>query len=377
MPESCSSTAAVTTTSASEGRRPWSVTTLGSIPPRRRSRSSRSAMLTTIWMCTHEWSDMCSRSALACCMYHHALSWVSALAFAIRRSSDALRSLGARIDIAAIAWSSVSRSSGGGSEDSAMAGKLAAARGERIAVDTARLYVDRRRQPAPALARDVLDHRRPHVQLDLLGHQQAVVHDRRQPVAAAGPGDDLKDDAIAAPRRPPLDLPGLQMTAERAEPERIGAALDHADGAVPRAQHAHEELVAPRHPPVGALRLLEAGERERSHPVRVGAEALDQVLRRALRVADEARVGAVEERACPVPRLLGVVERHVLGPGRRAVLLDRPVQLAAVDRRDPPDVAPAREEAAERRGQHRTGALAQIGTHRQADGNPTPVRGTR
>ncbi len=59
-------------------------------------------MLTTIWMCTQEWSDMCSRSAFVCCMCHHALSCTSALALAIRRSSLALRSLGARIAIAAI-----------------------------------------------------------------------------------------------------------------------------------------------------------------------------------------------------------------------------------------------------------------------------------
>ena len=67
-------------------------------------------MLTTIWMCTHEWSDIASRSAFVCCMCHHALSCVSALALAISRSSLGLRSLGARIAIAAIDSASVSRS---------------------------------------------------------------------------------------------------------------------------------------------------------------------------------------------------------------------------------------------------------------------------
>src|SRR5215211_7224958 len=56
-------------------------------------------MLTTIWICTQEWSDMSRRSAVSCCMYHQAWRRGSAFAAANRASSRRLPRLGARISI--------------------------------------------------------------------------------------------------------------------------------------------------------------------------------------------------------------------------------------------------------------------------------------
>ena len=54
-------------------------------------------MLATIWMWTQEWSDMSRRSALTCCMYHHACRRRSALAAFSRASRRRLPRVGARI----------------------------------------------------------------------------------------------------------------------------------------------------------------------------------------------------------------------------------------------------------------------------------------
>src|SRR3954451_22346537 len=99
MPVSWKRQPAAITTSASRRPRPWVVTIAGSTPARESRRNSRSAMLTTIWTCTQEWSDIPSRSALTCCMYHHARSRSSALAAASRVSSFRLPRVGARISI--------------------------------------------------------------------------------------------------------------------------------------------------------------------------------------------------------------------------------------------------------------------------------------
>ncbi len=74
MPTSCSIAAAAMTTSASRSVIEWSATITGSTPRRNSNRERRSAMFTTIWMCTQEWSDMCSRSALRACIRHHAFT---------------------------------------------------------------------------------------------------------------------------------------------------------------------------------------------------------------------------------------------------------------------------------------------------------------
>ena len=76
---------------------PWSDTIAGSTPARVSSRNSRSAMLTTIWMCTQEWSDMSRRSALTCCMYHQACRRRSPFAAASSASSRRLPRVGTRI----------------------------------------------------------------------------------------------------------------------------------------------------------------------------------------------------------------------------------------------------------------------------------------
>src|ERR671918_1991559 len=99
MPGSWKRQAAAITTSASRGFMSCSVTIAGSTPALFKSRKSRSAMLTTIWMCTQEWSDMSRRSALTCCMYHQACRRRSALAAASSASSRRLPRVGTRISV--------------------------------------------------------------------------------------------------------------------------------------------------------------------------------------------------------------------------------------------------------------------------------------
>ncbi len=99
MPVSWNRQAAAITTSASRAFMPCEVTMAGSTPPRLSSLNSRSAMFTTIWMWTQEWSDMSRRSAFTCCMYHHACSRRSVLAASKRASSLRLPRVGARISV--------------------------------------------------------------------------------------------------------------------------------------------------------------------------------------------------------------------------------------------------------------------------------------
>src|SRR5918911_2829750 len=60
-------------------------------------------MLSTIRTCTHEWSDIPSRSAITWAAYHQPLSWTSASAAARNRASLGLRSAGALIVMRATA----------------------------------------------------------------------------------------------------------------------------------------------------------------------------------------------------------------------------------------------------------------------------------
>jgi hypothetical protein len=69
----------------------------------RRSRYTRSARLSTICRCTHEWSLISSRSAVTCAACQRALSWVSAFAASRNAARRRLRSAGAWMFIAAIA----------------------------------------------------------------------------------------------------------------------------------------------------------------------------------------------------------------------------------------------------------------------------------
>ena len=72
----------------------------------------RSALLSTICRCTHEWSLMPRRSAVTCAACQRALSCVSALAAASTPASLGLRSLGAWMRIAATASRGVAISVG-------------------------------------------------------------------------------------------------------------------------------------------------------------------------------------------------------------------------------------------------------------------------
>ena len=63
----------------------------------------------TFWTWIQEWSDICSRSAVVCCAYHHALSCMSALTASRKAASLALRSAGAPICISAIASSYIAK----------------------------------------------------------------------------------------------------------------------------------------------------------------------------------------------------------------------------------------------------------------------------
>src|ERR687895_223276 len=109
MPVSWKRQAAAITTSASRGFISCWETIAGSTPARFMSRNRRSAMLTTIWMCTQEWSDMSRLSALTCCMYHHAWRRRSAFAAASSDSSRRLPRVGTRISVGGMSTASTLR----------------------------------------------------------------------------------------------------------------------------------------------------------------------------------------------------------------------------------------------------------------------------
>src|SRR5918997_6499842 len=109
MPVSWNRHAAASTTSASRGVISCWDTIAGSTPPRLSSRNRRSAMFTTIWMCTQEWSDMSRLSALTCCMYHHAWRRRSAFAAASSDSSRRLPRVGTRISVVGTSTASTLR----------------------------------------------------------------------------------------------------------------------------------------------------------------------------------------------------------------------------------------------------------------------------
>src|SRR4051812_8814219 len=54
-------------------------------------------MFVTIWMCTHEWSDMPRRSALTPAAYHQALTWSSPLTASTSACRRRLPRVGTRI----------------------------------------------------------------------------------------------------------------------------------------------------------------------------------------------------------------------------------------------------------------------------------------
>src|SRR5918997_2781120 len=102
MPVSWNRQAAAITTSASHGFIWCWDTIAGSTPERFSRRNRRSAMFTTIWTCTQEWSDMSRRSALTCCMYHQACRRRSAFAAVRSASRRRFPRVGTRISVGGI-----------------------------------------------------------------------------------------------------------------------------------------------------------------------------------------------------------------------------------------------------------------------------------
>ncbi len=137
----------------------------------------------------------------------------------------------------------------------------------------------------------------PQVELDLLGQQQPVVEQARQPVARPRPGLDLEQQPLTAPLAAEGDLTGLQVPPERGEPEPRVGPLDHAHRAVPRPGHPDEELVADRQRPRLTAGLLEHGHLGRRPAVRVAREQRDHVGGGVPRPGDAHRVPAVQHRA--------------------------------------------------------------------------------
>ncbi len=70
--------------------------------------------------------------------------------------------------------------------------------------------------------------------LDLLGRPQVRVRQVREPIAAAGPGLDGELEAAVLAPHAELDLPGLQVAAERGQAQRVRARGHHAHRSVPR-----------------------------------------------------------------------------------------------------------------------------------------------
>ncbi len=230
------------------------------------------------------------------------------------------------------------------------AGSFTGCVGEPPGVD-----VDAADQAPPGQAGGPLEERRPQVQLDLLGHVQAVVQQPREPITAAGPRLDGEDQA-AIELGTELDLAGLQVPLEGGQAERRGRDLDHPHRSVPGPGHAHDVLVAHAHVCNVAVDLGEAGHPVRRHRVEVGADAGDQLLGQGGRLADAGGVPAMEQRTdTPLGRLQPIVV-HAGRDRWRCVGGARSAQLTTVQRRRAPQVVPAGECNAER--PHRSGGQA-------------------
>src|SRR3954465_15698716 len=67
---------------------------------------------------------------------------------------------------------------------------------------------------------DALEHRRPHMQLDLLAHAQVLVQQIRQPVARSRPRLDAELRHRPVVARSELDLAGLEVSVQGREAER-------------------------------------------------------------------------------------------------------------------------------------------------------------
>jgi hypothetical protein len=196
---------------------------------------------------------------------------------------------------------------------------------------------------------ELLEHRGPHVQLDLLVERQAVEQQARQAVAAARPRLDADlQPAGAEVAGAEADPPGLQMTVERHEAEARRLDLDGAHRAVPRARHADGELVAHAQLALVAAQLDEARQRGRRRAVGVAGERADELFGVELGVAHARREAAVHEGADAVLDALQVAGVGGRGQRRRHVVGDRAGLLGAVHRRRAPHVVPAGDQHAGR-----------------------------
>jgi hypothetical protein len=213
-------------------------------------------------------------------------------------------------------------------------------------VDARGADLDASRQAPAGQVRHPLEHRGPHVQLDLLAHTKVVVQQVRETVARARPRFDAELEQLARVRRE-ADLARLEMTVERDEAERARRALDHAHGPVPRPRHAHHVLVADREPALLAQHLVEAREFAGRHAVEVGGHRRDQLLRPHSCAPDARMVDAVEERPEARLGMLDLVFQRVCRQVGRIVRRELARDLAAMQGGRPPHVAPGRQRDAD------------------------------
>ena len=94
-----------------------------------------------------------------------------------------------------------------------------------------------------------LEHGRPHVQLDLLGHAQARVEQIGEPVSAPRPGLDVEDGPPGLPETRNSIWPASRWPARVASLNEVGVTSTTRTGPVPGPRHSHDVLVLhPRTP---------------------------------------------------------------------------------------------------------------------------------
>ena len=244
-------------------------------------------MLSTICRCTHEWSDIPSRSAVVCCASQRALSWVSPLAAARNAASLRLRSLGAWTLTGAIASLGVF----GASLISARAGRGATPRRRRRGRGRPR---GRRARPRPTAPR------RGAASVSMTALPGAP----RSSIAgmAASRRTSKAGDVDVAERRLGVAELGEHVGGARAEqPERRVARRDVGDGRARRPAHGLGRGGADALGLAGVAEREHVRGRDRAPPGALGQQRVAGVDLPAAELADErldrarARRGA---RAC-------------------------------------------------------------------------------
>ena len=292
-------------------------TIAGSTPPRFSRRNSRSAMFTTIWMWTHEWSDMSRRSAFTCCMYHQACRRRSLFAASKSASSLRLPRVGARISV-----------SGTSTRGTLPQGEARTARRRprprdlrptgvghgSLQLPLPVLHAGRR----PALARP---RRGAQLRGDRArggaaradGRDRPAAHRRRAARAAGVPAAGRDARARGGPRGPLADHERLPARARRG---RAGRGGHHARERVDRLASARPLL--PAHP----ARLAPAGAARARGDRRVPAGHADQGERRGAPRVHRGGGRAVRG-VRPLHELPGALHR-VHAAGRRPRVVERP-----------------------------------------------------